>query len=234
MFAYLFLLFWFLHLNGIPGISFGEARICNLLIGHGKNISLIQDLALEHVRVLNSIFKAQVLNQSPFNDVEFRLGRLQVMFGSCDAFEKDNFLRAFDRHDFRDFCLAYLFSHLDFEGGTAGYASVGTVCQDSHNSGFITSLNYGSDRSLEDSALTFTHEVGHNFGAKHDSDYSDPECIKKDYIMNEVYDDSQDFDKDGKSYRTKFSECSIASMREKLGELSRQDNLCFKSEWDVP
>ncbi|XP_040566726.1 disintegrin and metalloproteinase domain-containing protein 10 [Lepeophtheirus salmonis] len=240
-----------IYLTFLGQLTFGyRTRICNLMIGvdepfwarHGKNMSQIEELAQEHVKVLNEIFTKQVLNESPYDDIEFRLQRLQVMFGSCDSFEntvtnctaqRDNFLKAFDRHDFKEFCLAYMFSHRDFSGGTAGYASVGTVCAHNSNSGFITSLNYGVDRSLEDSTITFAHEVGHNFGAKHDSDYDDSECIKRDYIMNEVYDATLHPEGEKVDYKTQFSDCSITSMKKKLNELSTRDNLCFKPESEV-
>jgi hypothetical protein len=59
------------------------------------------------------------------------------MFGSCDGFENENcseyneqYLKTFDTlHDTSEFCLAYLFTDIDFNNATAGLALIGTVCR---------------------------------------------------------------------------------------------------------
>ena len=51
-------------------------------------------------------------------------------------------------------------------------------------------LNYNQTRTLAESVLTFTHELGHSFGAKHDSDTEDEDCMHKGYIMSDVFEDS--------------------------------------------
>jgi hypothetical protein len=39
-------------------------------------------------------------------------------------------LKAFDsRHDFSDFCLAFMFTYIDFHNDTAGLATIGTLCR---------------------------------------------------------------------------------------------------------
>ena len=78
----------------------------------------------------------------------------------------------------------------DFHNGTAGLASIGTICRRQQNSGFVTMLNYGQTRSIDESVLTFTHELGHSFGAKHDSDTEQDECMDKGYIMSEIFEDA--------------------------------------------
>ncbi|BFZ13576.1 hypothetical protein BsWGS_16615 [Bradybaena similaris] len=95
-------------------------------------------------------------------------------------------LNSMDNHD--EFCLAYIFTHRDFTRGTLGLAWVGArevasggICEKhksymerdetvpkSLNTGIVTTVNYGKAVPVRVSQLTFTHEVGHNFGSPHD------------------------------------------------------------------
>ncbi|KAK0067743.1 disintegrin and metalloproteinase domain-containing protein 10 [Biomphalaria pfeifferi] len=95
-------------------------------------------------------------------------------------------LNSMDNHDM--FCLAYIFTHRDFTRGTLGLAWVGArevasggICEKhknylerdetvpkSLNTGIVTTVNYGKAVPSRVSQLTFTHEVGHNFGSPHD------------------------------------------------------------------
>ena len=86
--------------------------------------------------------------------------------------------------NYSEYCLAYTFAARDFADGTLGLAwvaklttSVGGVCErrqiikgtnKSLNTGIVTVVNYQSRVPEIVSSLTFTHEVGHNFGAEHD------------------------------------------------------------------
>ena len=58
----------------------------------------------------------------------------------------------------------------DFDGGTTGLASTGAVCRAENNTGFITLLNHGRDRNMEESIVTLAHELGHSLGAAHDDE----------------------------------------------------------------
>ncbi|XP_005111940.2 disintegrin and metalloproteinase domain-containing protein 10 [Aplysia californica] len=95
-------------------------------------------------------------------------------------------LNSMDKHD--EFCLAYIFTHRDFTRGTLGLAWVGArevasggICErhrsylerdetvpKSLNTGIVTTVNYRKAVPARVSQLTFTHEVGHNFGSPHD------------------------------------------------------------------
>ncbi|GFS23813.1 disintegrin and metalloproteinase domain-containing protein 10, partial [Elysia marginata] len=92
-------------------------------------------------------------------------------------------LNSMDQHN--EFCLAYIFTHRDFTRGTLGLAWVGArevasggICErhktymenqetvpKSLNTGIVTTVNYGKAVPARVSQLTFTHEVGHNFGS---------------------------------------------------------------------
>jgi disintegrin and metalloproteinase domain-containing protein 10 len=90
--------------------------------------------------------------------------------------------------DFTNYCLGYTFTARDFADGTLGLAwvakpsgNVGGICerrqsvsgvQKSFNSGIVTLINYQSRVAEAVSHITFSHEVGHNFGAEHDPDGS--------------------------------------------------------------
>ena len=93
---------------------------------------------------------------------------------------RKEYLRYFDRyHDFADFCLAYMFTYIDFLNGTSGFAHIGTVCRPVQNSGFVTLLNHGQKSTLESSGPTLAHELGHSFGASHDKDTENEDCMDK-------------------------------------------------------
>ena len=49
-------------------------------------------------------------------------------------------------------------------------------------------LNFNQERDFNESVITFSHEVAHNFGASHDDGFKDnPECFNKGYIMDELF-----------------------------------------------
>jgi len=229
----------------------GRKRACEVLFAvddvlwekRNRNMTYLVDTAKFLVNKLNGIFIPQIFTK-PFDDLYFRLARVQVVFGLCDVgFEEEKnctsqrgqFLNNFDSpRDFSDFCLAHVFTYRDFDNGTAGLASVGTVCRPIQNSGFVTSLNHGLERSLEETVATYAHEVAHNFNANHDDEleksenedinkYFDVNCTHGNYIMSGDY--------DLKAYDTpQFSPCSTIAMRDKLAAL-RSDGVyetCFK------
>ena len=48
-------------------------------------------------------------------------------------------------------------------------------------------LNFHQDRDLEESVITLSHEVAHNFNASHDNAFEDnAECYNKGFIMDEL------------------------------------------------
>eukprot|EP00048_Salpingoeca_helianthica_P015585 m.227512 g.227512 ORF g.227512 m.227512 type:complete len:800 (+) comp17238_c0_seq1:3-2402(+) len=84
-------------------------------------------------------------------------------------------------------CLAHLFTHFSFSGGTLGLAWVaspaqnlaGGVCHSSSNSwlntGWTTDLNNGSPVVTLMGQLVTQHEIGHNWGSPHDT--AGAECL---------------------------------------------------------
>ena len=105
-------------------------------------------------------------------------------FFANDFIGVEAFLNQHSVADYSDFCLAYRFTHRDFEGGVVGLAYVapqppgtasGGICEKPRrfsggvvqtlNTGIVTSENYGRDIPPSISTLTFAHECGHNFGS---------------------------------------------------------------------
>jgi hypothetical protein len=74
---------------------------------------------------------------------------------------------------------AQLFSGVDFDGDASGLATVGTMCRHSRS----CSVNQMT-HSLALNAAVAAHEMGHNFGMRHDSDLNT--CPQSGYIMNAV------------------------------------------------
>lgn len=229
--------------NAVKGedILEGRNKACDVLIAidqplweqHDKNMTLLVDLAKEHVQGLNRIYSQQVFVDN-YESYYFHLKRVQVAFGICEShlFDEKNcteqrqvFLKAFDVQSPLDFCLSYVLTYLDFHNGTAGLASVGTVCRPRFNTGFVTMLNFGLERSLDESVITLAHEVAHSFNAAHDNEFAanETECHGQGYIMDELYNSTSRNNSD------KFSPCSLRAMKAKLDELTRSssDN-CFR------
>ena len=111
------------------GTIVNSERVCTVLAGideplynhYDKNMSLLIQLVETHFDGVNQIFKDNQTGpfRDSYSDVKFKLGRIQVMFGSCDSFKYENctenrskYLEIFDQYDFREFCLAYMFTYL--------------------------------------------------------------------------------------------------------------------------
>lgn len=171
-----------------------------------------------------------------YSDIRFKVSRIQVIFGSCDSFKyenctqnRDKYLEIFDQYDFSDFCLAFMFTYLDFDNGTAGLASVGTLCKKTKNTGFITLLNHGQEVSLDEATLTLAHELGHNFGAGHDDEekLKDQNC-GEGYIMGSTTNTTSETKK-------RFSNCSVNAIRSKVESVLSEDSLnCLLEDDETP
>lgn len=73
----------------------------------------------------------------------------------------------------------HLFSGLDFEGPTIGYAGVGSMCFEA-SSGGINQVTFSDAHN----AAVVAHEMGHNFGMQHDSVGN--QCPQSGFIMGAV------------------------------------------------
>jgi len=71
---------------------------------------------------------------------------------------------------------AHLFSYEDFESSVVGYANMQSMCS-SYSSGGINQMTYDAEYN----AGIVSHEMGHNFAMRHDSDGNT--CSSTGYIM---------------------------------------------------
>lgn len=122
-------------------------------------------------------------------------------------------LRTFTEYDFDGLCLAVLLCRREFDEGVIGLAWTGStrispsatgMCQPrvrfssgfkSYNTLLVTNINLGQTLSRPVSALTFTHEFGHSFGARHDDAAGNPgSCApggsRGNYIMHSLANDA--------------------------------------------
>ena len=74
--------------------------------------------------------------------------------------------------------------------------------------------------------MTFSHEVGHNFGAIHDDDTSPSrhDCRQNTYIMSSTGSSEKDL---------QFSHCSLQNMSKTLDHVSRKKNLTISWQSDM-
>ncbi|KAL5256304.1 hypothetical protein ACHWQZ_G011504 [Mnemiopsis leidyi] len=132
--------------------------------------------------------------------------RVKFIIGRAHVYESPD--NDYDRHEYavarfldlfstknedvnpNDYCIAYMFTHRDFEDGVLGLAWVAssgrdsgglcTKCKDYDsmksrclNTGIVTTKNVKEVPAVQ-SYLTFGHELGHNLGSPHDPSSCSP------------------------------------------------------------
>ncbi|XP_042902129.1 disintegrin and metalloproteinase domain-containing protein 10 isoform X2 [Parasteatoda tepidariorum] len=202
-----------------------------------------------HVQKVNGIYKNTDFDQDGRPDnISFLIKRIKVH--TSDALKDpvyrfpgnygvEKFLELFSEEDYDAFCLAYMFTYRDFEGGTLGLAwtgdlkNAGGVCEKnghyrgslkSLNTGIVTLLNYGKYVPPIVSHVTLAHEIGHNFGSPHDPE-DDVVCTpggdNGNYIMFARATSGD------KRNNNKFSPCSVRSINAVLNTKARSLKGCF-------
>ncbi|XP_067943444.1 disintegrin and metalloproteinase domain-containing protein 10-like [Watersipora subatra] len=216
------------------------------------SVDTVVELLTAYVQAANSIYRTIDFDaDGQADNVTFTIKKLKIWTDSTSSgypfaanLDINNFLEVSTLQSFDSFCLAYTFTHRDFNDGTLGLAWPGSidgsggvcskyrvygkdVAPKSLNTGIVTTLNFQRDVIFSVSQLTFAHELGHNLGSPHDEETS-LECSPGNggggnYIMYPKATDGDQLN------NNKFSACSIASMNEVMNEHARHngDGACF-------
>ena len=194
-----------------------------------------------HVKKLNTIFQNHEFT-SEIKTIQFLLLNLKIgdeTREGCKPFCNRNldsspFLEIQSTEDHSKYCLAYAFTHRDWNSGVLGVAWVagkgkaGGICENhkrtqkglqSLNTGVVTLMNSGTRVPILKSELTFAHEVGHNLGSPHDNS---PDCVPsgaKNYLMY-AYSNSGNHPNNAK-----FSSCSHRNISKVLNEVVPDKNI---------
>lgn len=211
-----------------------------------SNEDLVIEQLTQHVQGVNEIYRKIDFdgNNSPDN-INFIIKRIKVWtnpkapgYKFAGNYGVETFLELLSEENFDAFCLAYMFTYRDFDGGTLGLAwtgdlqNAGGVCEKhgqyrgsskSLNSGIVTILNYGKDVPPSVSHVTMAHEVGHNIGSQHDPETSEcsPGGADGNYIM---YARATSGDRPNNN---KFSKCSTQSMAQVISAKAQGEHGCF-------
>ncbi|KAH9528575.1 hypothetical protein DERF_002508 [Dermatophagoides farinae] len=204
-----------------------------------------------HVQKVNNIYKNTDFDQDGRPDnISFLIKRIKVHtmealkdpeYRYPSTYGVEKFLELFSEEDYDAFCLAYMFTYRDFEGGTLGLAwtgdlkNAGGVCEKnghyrgslkSLNTGIVTLLNYGKHVPPIVSHVTLAHEIGHNFGSPHDPE-DDHACTpggeNGNYIMFARATSGD------KRNNNKFSPCSLRSINAVLNTKAKSLKGCFQA-----
>lgn len=163
----------------------------------GANPDGVNAAVISRLNIIDGIFSEQVgvkINATSVRQVGDNAGLTSTNAGNLLGQ-----LRTFGNEKVSNPGLVHLFTGRDLDGGTVGIAYVNVLCSNGAGYG-ITQAN--RNNSVVGSALTASHEFGHNFGAPHDNQSgSSCESTPGDFLMNAFLNGS-----------STFSQCSLDRM----------------------
>ena len=116
------------------------------------------------------------------------------------------------------YCLHYLATGTELEGGAVGQAWAGQVCSSrTHhkyqlNTGLVSFTNYGHSLTAVQVGDNMAHEIGHNLGAIHDQDTA--ECNSSAWLMSQSGSSGA-----GRAGPPQFSPCSQECLAEEVAAM---------------
>ncbi|XP_064455411.1 disintegrin and metalloproteinase domain-containing protein 10-like [Ornithodoros turicata] len=237
------------YLLGAGDSSTARSRIAGTVASHVDTLNRIYSTTA-FGRFRGILFRVQSLT---INDTESCGGREKESNPFCaEDLDPTTLLDLVSSADHNDFCLSFLWTFRDFASGTLGLAFIahpderpGGICEKYQrlntrrgaiknmglNTGVVTFVNHGHVMSSRISELTFAHEVGHSFGARHDVS---PQCAPGGELGNYIMFPKASPGNLPNNYN--FSQCSVADITTVLTAFfeSRHDKEnCFLAS-DVP
>lgn len=219
-----------------------------------RTMNFIMSYLNSYVTYINTIYSSLLFSSgsTDYTGLNFSIRRIRILtpdvcnnqsalsvgeklICKSDKYDATTLLNSVSKDNYSEYCLSVTFTGRDLVGllGLAWIAQVGGnwgVCGTVNNTG-IVSIIRSNNRELELSTkLTLSHELGHNFGAQHDS-YSSgclsdsyPGGTAGNYIMY-PYSQSGTL-----ANNNKFSSCSIISMSKVVAAVvGDKGRFCFRA-----
>ncbi len=173
------------------------AAILNIIDGYYRNDLSIQFDVLSMTFLTTDLFSTTLDSGALLDDISNKKDLGQVPFVTNTR------------------AILHVVTGRDFTGSTIGIANVGSLCSTTHNTGTAQIVQNSTGLT----ALVITHEIGHNFGAKHDA--TDNTCANGFIMAAQL-----------SANAARFSSCSIDEITTKINSLTNL-GACFEYPVDA-
>ena len=188
---------------------------------------------------MNCCFKVYTLDNCNASPSPYATAESKICTNYLDV---TTFLSYVSFDDYDNFCLGFTFTSRDFNDGSLGLAYLGStngdaggICEKQYNfngvsqnlnCGMVTLVSYGSRVPDLVVGITFAHEVGHSFGAPHDSSSCQPGDRAGGNFIMYPFSTSGTF-----ANNIKFSSCSLSAMGLVVNYVVTGAKFCFESNF---
>ena len=175
-----------------------------------KDQDLIEEKVILFVDKLNTIYQSTILADPPNDNIYFQIKELRILHNFLPGCtNKQVLLDEVSKLGTGEFCLVHLLTARP-TGCVLGLANLGGLCKRFSNTGW-TKVDAADDGMT---VHTMAHEIGHNFGSKHDggnsSTYRGCGTPEKQGIM-------------GGKRTGNFSTCSLSAMHARLQTVLKEE-----------